>query len=119
MQRDQRHAYYAAVSYVDEHVGALLDRLDAERLDGSTIVVMHSDHGYALGEHGVWEKKSNFDLAVRAAAARQARRAKRRARRARSTASLTELVDVMPTLAALAGTAATSRRRRHRRLGPL
>ena len=74
--------YYAAVSYVDEHVGAIVAALrDGGKYDES-IVVFHSDHGYHLGEHGErepayetrapsysrerrWEKKSNFDLAVR------------------------------------------------------
>ena len=30
-----------------------------------TVILMHADHGYQLGEHGIWEKKSCFDLAVR------------------------------------------------------
>ena len=29
VNRDQRHAYYAAMSYVDEHIGALLQAFDA------------------------------------------------------------------------------------------
>ena len=102
VQRDQRHGYYAAVSYVDEHVGALLGRLERERLTASTIVVMHSDHGYALGEHGLWEKKSNFDLAVRVPLVIRAP-AKAATSAGEVTTSLTELVDLMPTLAALAG----------------
>lgn len=48
--RDQRHAYYAAVSYVDEHVGAILAAVEAAGLAANTLVVFHSDHGYALGE---------------------------------------------------------------------
>ena len=44
--------YYAAVSYVDEHVGAIVAALrDGGKYDES-IVVFHSDHGYHLGEHG-------------------------------------------------------------------
>lgn len=101
VQRDQRHAYYAAVSYVDEHIGALLGALASERLSKQTIVVMHADHGYLLGEHGLWEKKSNFDLAVRVPLLIKVP-GKPHAAGAR-TASLTDLVDVFPTLAALAG----------------
>ena len=104
VQRDQRHAYYAAVSYVDEHVGSLLTKLDSEGLTEETIVVVHADHGYQLGEHGIWEKKSNFDLAVRVPLMIKV------PGRARAsgvkTASLTDLVDVFPTLASLAGLAA-------------
>ena len=46
VQRDQRHAYYAAISYVDEHIGVLLARLRSENLHHHTIVLMHGDHGY-------------------------------------------------------------------------
>ena len=45
VNRDQRHAYYAAMSYVDEHIGALLQALRDESVESSTIVAAHSDHG--------------------------------------------------------------------------
>ena len=63
--QDQRHAYYACVSYVDEHVGAILQTLDESGAADDTAVIFHADHGYHLGEHGEWEKKSNWDLVVR------------------------------------------------------
>ena len=101
VQRDQRHAYYAAISYVDEHIGAILGKLRGEGLYTSTIIVVHADHGYQLGEHGIWEKKSNFDLAVRVPLLLRVP-GKPRAVGVKS-ASLTDLVDVFPTLASLAG----------------
>lgn len=101
VQRDQRHAYYAAVSYVDEHVGVLLAALEAAGLANNTIVVFHADHGYQLGEHGMWEKKSNWDLAVRVPLI--VRVPGRAAAVGAVTRSFVDLVDVMPTLAALAG----------------
>ena len=52
VQRDQRHAYYASVSFVDENVGKILDTLEAEGMADDTIVLFHADHGYHLGEHG-------------------------------------------------------------------
>ncbi len=52
VQRDQRHAYYSAVSWVDEHVGFLLDELKVQGADQDTIVIFHSDHGYMLSEVG-------------------------------------------------------------------
>ena len=97
--RDQRHAYYAAVSYVDEHVGALLAALDAGGAAENTIIIFQADHGYALGEHGEWEKKSNFDHVVRVPLIISA---PGRATGA-VTATLLDLVDVFPTLSALAG----------------
>jgi arylsulfatase A-like enzyme len=42
------------------HSGATLAKLQAGGLYESTVVIMHADHGYALGEHGMWEKKSNW-----------------------------------------------------------
>jgi iduronate 2-sulfatase len=101
VERDQRHAYYAAVSYVDEHVGAILSKLDAEALTSQTIVAFHADHGYQLGEHGIWEKKSNFDLAVRVPLIISVPDKPHAA--GLKTSAIVELVDVMPTLLALAG----------------
>ena len=46
-----RQAYYAGVSYVDEQIRRVLSVLSELGLDDSTVVVMHADHGYALGEH--------------------------------------------------------------------
>mgnify|MGYP006146140103 CR=1 FL=1 len=101
VQRDQRHAYYAAVSYVDEHIGVLLARLRSEGQADQTIVLVHADHGYQLGEHGIWEKKSNFDLAVRVPLLIKVPGMVQSA--GQKTSSLTDLVDVFPTLATLAG----------------
>ena len=97
--RDQRHAYYSAVSYVDEHVGEILALLEHEGMSGETIVVAHSDHGYHLGEHGEWEKKSNFDAVVRVPLIIKA------PGKAKGIVSstLVDLVDVFPTLSAIAG----------------
>ena len=100
VQQDQRHAYYADVSYVDEHVGAILARLDATPgLRDATAVIFHADHGYHLGEHGEWEKKSNFDLVVRVPLIARVPWKPRAV--GATTGALVELVDVMPTLASL------------------
>ena len=106
VQKDQRHAYYAAVSYVDEHIGDILGLLDDMDLSDETIVVFHADHGYHLGEHGEWAKKSNFDLAVRVPLIIKV--PGKTAAAGKKTASYTELVDVFPTLSALAGLPAPS-----------
>ena len=99
VQRDQRRAYYADVSYVDEHVGAILTRLDEHGLADETAVVFHADHGYHLGEHGEWEKKSNFDLVVRVPLIVRVPWKPRAV--GATAAALVELIDVMPTLAGL------------------
>lgn len=61
-----RHGYYACVSYTDAQVGRLLDALDKEGLAGNTVVVLWGDHGWQLGDHGLWHKHTNFEIATRA-----------------------------------------------------
>jgi choline-sulfatase len=41
---------------VDRNVGRVLQFLDRLQLAARTIVIFTSDHGYNLGEHGVWYK---------------------------------------------------------------
>ena len=43
VMQDQRHAYYASVSYVDEHVGAILAALDASGMAEDTMVLFHAE----------------------------------------------------------------------------
>lgn len=96
--RAARHAYYGAVSYVDDQVGALLATLGEVGLAGDTIVFVLADHGEMLGERGLWYKMSFFEGACRVPllVAAPGRFAPRRVRAAVS------LIDLLPTLAALA-----------------
>lgn len=56
-----RRGYYAAVSYTDFNIGAVLSVLNSSGLAPSTVVTFWGDHGWSLGEHGKWDKHSNFD----------------------------------------------------------
>jgi choline-sulfatase len=60
-----RHAYYAAVSYVDERIGEVLAALRDSGLEQDTIVVFTADHGEMLGERGLWYKMAFFEAAAR------------------------------------------------------
>lgn len=60
-----RRGYYAAVEYMDEQVGLILDELKQRNLEENTIVVFFGDHGWHLGEFGMFEKFSNFEVALR------------------------------------------------------
>ena len=60
-QKEAIRGYYAATSFMDAQVGRVLDALDSLKLNNQTIIVLWSDHGYNLGEHGQWEKRSLFD----------------------------------------------------------
>ena len=65
--RAARRAYYAATSGVDEQIGRLLAHLESKgsAVLNHTAVVLHSDHGWHLGEHCEWRKFSNFELTTR------------------------------------------------------
>ncbi|MFH1264641.1 MAG: sulfatase [Planctomycetota bacterium] len=60
----QRRAYYAAVAYVDGQIGRLLDALRGLDCARETIVVLWSDHGWQLGEHHMFSKHSNYEVAT-------------------------------------------------------
>ena len=86
-----RHGYYAAVSFMDEQVGRLIDRVDELQQTENTIMIFHGDQyvppnhsqsalhctwrclrhfvalrsGWHLGEQGLWTKKTVFELGTR------------------------------------------------------
>ena len=92
-----RRAYFGAVSYVDDQVGALIATLQQAGLDGNTIVVLLADHGDMLGERGLWFKMSFFEPACRIPLIVHAPR-RFAPRRVAGPASL---LDLLPTLAEL------------------
>ncbi len=59
------HAYLACVSFVDHQVGRVLDALDASPHAENTIVVLWSDHGWALGEKQRWAKRGLWESETR------------------------------------------------------
>jgi choline-sulfatase len=97
--RRARHAYYAAISYVDERIGTLLAELERAGLEGDTTIAFTADHGEFLGERGLWYKMSFLDpsarvpLIVRVPGAAGGRR----------VAQPVSLLDLAPTLLGLAG----------------
>ncbi len=100
LQRQLIHGYYAAVSYVDAQIGKVVSELDRLGLRDDTIVVVWGDHGFHLGDHGIWTKHTNYEQANRiplmviAPGVTQA---------GTKTRQLAESVDLFPTLAELAG----------------
>ncbi len=97
--RNARHAYYGAISYIDDHLGRLMEALRSAGLAEDTIVVLTSDHGEMLGERGLWYKMSFFEGACRVplVVANPDRFTPRR------VASSVSLVDLLPTLIDISG----------------
>lgn len=95
-------AYYGGISYSDAQVGRVMKALDRNGLRDNTIVVVCGDNGWQLGNHGLWNKHSNFEKAVRTTLIVSSPKQKQRGVRADG---LAELVDLYPTLGHLAGIA--------------
>jgi arylsulfatase A-like enzyme len=93
------HGYYACVSYTDAQVNKLLDTLEETGLAANTIVVLWGDHGFHLGEHGLWCKHANFDRTMNAPLVVKAPGIKGGV----LTSGITEFIDIYPSLCELAG----------------
>jgi len=93
-QKELLHGYYAAISYTDAQIQKLLNELDRLGIANNTIVVLWGDHGWHLGDHGLWNKHSNFENATRATLLFSVPWIKGGVK----TSSITEFVDVFPTL---------------------
>ncbi len=93
------HGYCAGVSYMDAQLGRVLDTLEKLGQAENTLVILVADHGWQLGDHGMWAKHTLYEqtlhcpLIVRGPGIPSGRRA----------AGLVEYVDVYPSLCEASG----------------
>lgn len=99
LARQLVHGYYASVSYVDAMIGQVLDELKRLQLEKETIVILWGDHGWSLGDHGLWCKHSTFNVAMQAPLIIKVPGYPGGQR----IRALTEFVDIYPSLCELAG----------------
>lgn len=96
-----KHAYLACVSYVDAQIGKMITALEEAGVRDNTIIIVWSDHGWHLGDMGIWGKATNYEIATRVPMMIWTPDMPKGSQ-GKTTDALVELVDMYPTLAELA-----------------
>lgn len=91
--------YYAAITYLDYHIGRVLDALEKSGQAENTLIFFAGDNGLALGSHGLLGKQNVYEHSVRVPLVA----AGPGVRRGHQTEALCYLSDVFPTVCALSG----------------
>ncbi|MFG0254577.1 MAG: sulfatase [Rhodopirellula sp. JB053] len=97
MTRELMHGYAASVSFTDALVGKVMAELDRLNLRDDTIVALWGDHGFKLGDYGLWCKHTNLELDAQVPLIISAPGCVRGQR----TDALVEIIDLFPTVASM------------------
>jgi arylsulfatase A-like enzyme len=103
VRQEVLQAYYASISFMDAQVGKVVASLDRLGLAENTVIVFTSDHGYHMGEHGLYQKMSLFEESSRVPLLIVAPGVTKAGTVAKAPISQ---VDLFPTLAELCGVTA-------------
>ncbi len=95
-----RRAYMACVSFVDAQIGRFIHALKERGIYDESVVVLVSDHGYKLGDYGMWCKHTNHEIDNRVPLII---RFPHQPQPGVAHEGLVELVDLFPTLLELTG----------------
>lgn len=92
-------SYLASISFVDHYVGEVIDALNNSIYKENTIIVLFSDHGYRIGEKGIFAKQALWDEAVKVPLIIKPPNFNKSI----EIKNIVELIDIYPTLIDLAG----------------
>lgn len=62
--RNWKSRYYAEITYIDDCIGKILDKIESRDDADDTIICFFTDHGEMAGDHGGWQKESFFEESV-------------------------------------------------------
>ena len=62
--REEIAAYYAVIDDMDAHIGRILSSLEAIGRYDNTVIIFSSDHGLALGSHGLMGKQNMYEHTI-------------------------------------------------------
>jgi iduronate 2-sulfatase len=102
LSRTLLHGYLACASYIDAQVGKMVAALEEAGIRDNTVIIFWGDHGWHLGDMGIWGKATNYEIAARVPLMIWTPDMPKR-HRGKSTDALVELIDMYPTLCDLSG----------------
>ena len=59
--KQMQEKYYALAQFCDRSLGRILDRMDRYDMWKDTMLIVNTDHGFLLGEHGWWAKNNTLE----------------------------------------------------------
>jgi arylsulfatase A-like enzyme len=57
--------YYAVITHLDQQVGRIMEALEASGQTKDTVIIYTSDHGLAVGSHGLMGKQNMYQHTIR------------------------------------------------------